>query len=207
MPDERHKEKESYQMSLETLKLSQLATIFNHLFPEKPVKKFADKEAAVRRVSEVMAPVAKLLGTTVQKLSIQLHPEMSDADLLAVLSEDYASVAEVASKVAGDDRAADERVLKKLNKKAKAPDGERKTRQKRFFFKPMSTGIKAPAEKSRRMRCLQMLLREKGATLEEVMKSIEWTERQAYEGIRLCHYAHGYGLKQDDAGRVYAYEK
>jgi hypothetical protein len=188
-------------MSIQSLKSSQLVTIFNHLSPDKPTKKFPDRETAFRRVNEALTPLAKKLNTTAHKLSIQLHPEMSDADLLSILDEEV--IEEVVKQEKGDDRAADERVLKRLKKSGT----ESKTRQKRFWFKPMNTGIKQPAGKSRRMNCLQMLLSKNGATLEEVMSIIGWTERQAYEGIRLCHYAHGYGLKQDDAGRVYAYEK
>jgi len=52
---------------------------------------------------------------------------------------------------------------------------------------------------------LAMLLRPEGTSLAEVMEAIGWTERNAYEGVRLCRFRHGYGLRQDETGLIHAF--
>lgn len=79
--------------------------------------------------------------------------------------------------------------------------GERKARNRRFVFKKDST-LKPPREGTKRHDLLQLLRQESGATEVEIQQTIGWTDKQAYEGIRLMHFAHGYGLAQTDDGRI-----
>jgi DNA-nicking Smr family endonuclease len=91
-------------------------------------------------------------------------------------------------------------------KPAKAPrapkaPSERKARTRRFVFKKDST-LKPPREGTKRYDLLKLLRQERGATEAEIQEKIGWTDKQAYEGIRLLHFAHGYGLEQDENNRI-----
>lgn len=87
--------------------------------------------------------------------------------------------------------------------KAKADTAEeRKKRGYRFVF-PQNADFYPPRDGSRRRILFDLLNREKGTTHAEVMEKVGLTDRQAYEAIRLIHYVHGFGLRQDDNGRVY----
>lgn len=59
---------------------------------------------------------------------------------------------------------------------------------------------KPPREGSKRHVVLKLL--EAGTTVEEVMVEIDSTRRYAIEHIRLLAKVHGYGLTQDEDGRV-----
>lgn len=80
-------------------------------------------------------------------------------------------------------------------------DHVRKVRPMRFVF-ARSNERKNPKQGTRRHQLLELLLQ--GATFEEVQEKINWTRKQTYEAIRLIHYAHGYGLRQDETGRIFA---
>lgn len=90
------------------------------------------------------------------------------------------------------------------SRKQEAPAPNR-TRKMNFTFSPESS-VKPPRENSKRAKVLEMLKRPNGATHEEVMKAIDWDRITAYEGIRLLNKHNGYGLREDDNGRIHAYE-
>lgn len=87
-------------------------------------------------------------------------------------------------------------------KKAAKPAGERKKREKRFVF-PVEKEIKEPKPGSKRAEVVRMLERQNGATLGEIQERIGWSEKDAYEGTRLVHYACGFGMSQDANGRIH----
>lgn len=74
------------------------------------------------------------------------------------------------------------------------------------FTLPFAGSVKEPRENSKRAKVLEMLTRPQGATHEEVMKAVGWDRTTAYEGIRLLSKHNGYGLQQDDKGRIHAYK-
>lgn len=91
---------------------------------------------------------------------------------------------------------------------------QRATRQKHFVFDPILP-VKEARENTLRMEVLKAL--KKGTTFESVKTLVEKfddkrgkkhfnIERRAYEAIRLVHYQLGYGLKQDEKGKIFAYE-
>jgi hypothetical protein len=109
--------------------------------------------------------------------------------------------------------------LKVMRDKAKAtkPKAERKKREMRFVF---------PFHGQDQLRKIQSMdslrgtvyaaLSPTGATFAEVVKLVEafdkrrghgpgHVERRAYEVVRLLHYYVGYGLKQDDEGRIFTH--
>lgn len=94
---------------------------------------------------------------------------------------------------------------KRTSKKTEAPSDGRKTRKMNFTFPPESS-VKPPRENCKRAKVLEMLKSPNGATHEEVMKAINWDRITAYEGIRLLNKHNGYGLREDDNGRIHAYE-
>jgi hypothetical protein len=91
----------------------------------------------------------------------------------------------------------------KPKKEAKAEGTtESRGRPRGFSFRfPLSnSGAKPPKESSKRFKVLQLLLRKQGATFDEVMEESGWKRTDAYEGIRLLHYANGYRLWTTEKG-------
>lgn len=76
---------------------------------------------------------------------------------------------------------------------------ERKKRGMRFVF-PAESEQKPVREDSARGKALAVLTRKGGGTFAEVQAATGWSEKQAYEGIRLLHYYSGYGLAQEERG-------
>ncbi len=75
------------------------------------------------------------------------------------------------------------------------------------FNLPFAGKVKEPRENSKRAKVLEMLTRPNGATHEEVMKAVGWDRTTAYEGIRLLSKHNGYGLREDDKGRIHAFKE
>lgn len=75
------------------------------------------------------------------------------------------------------------------------------------FTLPFAGSVKEPRPSSKRAKVLEMLTRPQGATHEEVMKAVGWDRITAYEGIRLLSKHNGYGLREDDKGRIHAYKE
>lgn len=95
-------------------------------------------------------------------------------------------------------------------KKAQAAPKARKPRGMRFVF-PAADEIKTVREGTNRHKLIQMLSSENGATFEECLAATwgqnkemdEETQRKTcYEAIRLIHYYVGYGMTQDEEGRI-----
>lgn len=103
------------------------------------------------------------------------------------------------------------------------PGGKRKLRGMRFIFpfdgadqirqcRGSLATSKSGDTRTLRQRCVDLL--KKGATFDKVEqlvvdfdydrgKKSEYVERRAYELVRLMHYYLGYGLRQDDKGRIF----
>jgi hypothetical protein len=95
---------------------------------------------------------------------------------------------------------------RKAKAPAPAPVAEVKRTRKMNFNFPAEGKVKPPRENSKRAKVLEMLERPNGATHEEVMKAVNWDRITAYEGIRLLSKHNGYGLREDDKGRIHAFE-
>lgn len=103
------------------------------------------------------------------------------------------------------------------------PGGKRKLRGMRFVFpfdgaenirecRGSLTSSKSGDERTLRQRCVDLLKR--GSTFDKIERLVvdfdkdrgkksEHVERRAYELVRLMHYYLGYGLRQDDKGRIF----
>lgn len=75
-----------------------------------------------------------------------------------------------------------------------------------FNFAPDSK-IKPHREGSKgRATVITLLSREGGATFEEVQKATGWDTKTAYEGIRLIHFALGWGMRlNNETGKISIY--
>lgn len=105
----------------------------------------------------------------------------------------------------------DEAEPEKAKKTPSPKKGGRKKRGMRFVF-PKTDEVKKTREGTNRAKLIELLSREKGASFEECMAATwgprkDMSEEQkvttTYEGIRLLHYYVGYGMRQDEAGRIY----
>lgn len=76
---------------------------------------------------------------------------------------------------------------------------KRRTRRVRFDCQPLAE--QRPPREGTKRGIVHSLL-QSGATVEEVMEATGWSSRYAREAIRLLHSMHGYGLRQDEDGRV-----
>lgn len=80
----------------------------------------------------------------------------------------------------------------------------------RFLFNfSADDKIKPHREGSKgRATVVRMLSEDEGATFEEIRKATGWSEKDAYEGIRLVHYALGWGMKTNpETGKITIFRK
>lgn len=75
-------------------------------------------------------------------------------------------------------------------------------RKRRLTF-PVKDFVKGHRPNTRRAQVIKMLSRDNGASVQQVMDAIpDWDYRTAFEGIKLIHGYTGYGLEEDDKGRI-----
>ncbi len=168
---------------------SDLVAIHNHCSDEQ-VNRFADKSAAVRRTWAAVEKYAREGGNfepTEEELAKQtVRKDIQEKKAPLELDEPAPPP--------------------KPKKEPKAEGQETRGRPRGFSFKfPLGReGAKPPKEGSKRFAVLQALLKPKGATFEEVQEISGWKRTDAYEGIRLLHFANGYRLWQTEDGRIHA---
>jgi hypothetical protein len=169
---------------LTTLATKDLLAMYNKaagLLGEKPCARFADRSSALRRTQEIVAR-ANL------NLASDPEPEAQEAPAPA----------------------------------PKKPKAERKQRGPYFKFKPREDH-RQPKPDTMRGKAFALLRREGGASLREIMDVYNSEEgwdlsnpdtpqyrdmrRRAYEGIRLMHYIHGYGLEPTGFEKARVYTK
>ena len=85
---------------------------------------------------------------------------------------------------------------------AQSQDGAR--RRKRFDRPASPDGTKAHRPGTKRAWVVETLSTV-GATYDEVMAHCGWDVRTAYEGITLIHKLLGWGLREDQNGRIFAF--
>jgi hypothetical protein len=148
------------------------------LFNEKTgqsVKRFSDRQSALTRC-------AAAFGITYTPPAKAKKEEPEEA-------EEAANKAPKKAKAKKEPKA-------KAKKEPKAKKEKGEGRPLNFAYDRSPDGVRAPRESSRRAKVVTML--KEGTTLEEVMKSIKWTRRQAVAGIRLVHFMCGYGIADRD---------
>ena len=91
-------------------------------------------------------------------------------------------------------------------KKVRVASGPRKMSLSYPVGSDLSPAIREPRGGSAREKCRDLLARNSGATVAEVMKATGWNLRQAIPGIRLLHHECGYGLRHEE-GRIYLVTK
>lgn len=74
-------------------------------------------------------------------------------------------------------------------------------RRKRFSIESRDK-IKSHRAGTKRAKVIDLLSRDGGATIEDVMKANGWDYRTAFEGIKLVATYVGYGLTEDDEGNI-----
>lgn len=151
-----------------------------------PVKRFSDRATATKRV-------AALLEKTGQEVvAVEAGvPTIRRVGDLPPAVEGQGEVQDLATPLEGTNDTTEPAPAKK----------ERKRRGFRFVF-PKKDEIKSCREGTKRAQVVELLSREEGATLEEIMAATGWSQKDAYEGTRLIHFYLGYGMKQDENGRV-----
>jgi hypothetical protein len=159
---------------------SRLIDIWNSLPGVTPVSKFKDKKTAVTRIWNAIQPLgdepqpgygdvqecAEREGktvdevlkatyeTTVESVSEPAEPEQRETE--TAMPEQDANVGEPVP----DSASGEEVATKKATRGSKAPKGEK--------------GVKAPRAESKTSRVIEMLKREGGATLEDIMTEMGW---------------------------------
>lgn len=165
-----------------------LVTLFNKLATDHStdevalVKKFADRATAEKRVTALL-----------EKTGMQVVSVEGGVPTLAATDKPWTADADID---------ATRQAVEPTTAPAPAPaKKERKRRGFRFVF-PKKDEIKTARAGSKRAQVVELLSRPEGATLAEIMEATGWSEKDAYEGTRLVHFYLGYGMKQDENGRV-----
>lgn len=168
-----------------------LVAIYNQLVDGPEVNKFSDKASAIRRVWNLCSA----------SLEHENGFEMSPDELAKQKGRQELQEAR------GDDKADEPPPEPKAPPAEKAEKKQGRPRGFSFTFPLGNDGVKPPKAASKRETVLKLLLRKNGATFEEVQEATGWKRVDAYEGIRLIHYANGYGLAMDPKGRIRAYAR
>lgn len=77
-------------------------------------------------------------------------------------------------------------------------------RERKPFDLPARSQPRTFREGTRRADLIAMLF--SGATFEQVQDSFGWTYRNTHNQIRLLHVYHGFGVREDDEGRIFIFE-
>ncbi len=157
----------------------------SNLGEEVRTTRFSDTKTAIKRTWEALEQFDKASD---ESLGSAGKVELSDRDKQQIKAE-------------AEDR------------KATAPQAEKKTRKPRgmrFVF-PVGDEIKPVRAGTFRAKLVELFSTGKGATFDEAMAATwgskdgmdeETAKKTTYEGIRLLHYYVGYGMKQDADGRI-----
>lgn len=70
------------------------------------------------------------------------------------------------------------------------------------FNLPARPPLRNYREGTKRHRLIQLLTRPEGATFDEIQEEIGWTYKVAYENVKLLNDYVGFGLSEDDLGRI-----
>lgn len=181
------------EADLNRLSAAQLVETHNR-YSEKKTERFSDRKAGVRRTWAALQ--AFVDGGGAFDLG---HFEPSEEELAKQKPRQEIQEAKKPLEL-------DEPPAPPKPKKADKGEGETRGRPRGFSFRfPLGRdGAKPPKEGSKRFAVLQLLLKPKGATFEEVQDASGWKRTDAYEGIRLLHFANGYRLWQTEDGRIHA---
>jgi hypothetical protein len=224
------------EADLAALTLSQLVVVYNELNPEKMVKKFADRKAAMTRCLKAYqdwvarqpkpAPspeVVKGNGRTPGpimlevELPIKKHKPSTNRGRIILLGyrEEGVSMKEMVELTRWTEQQC-RTVLRQINLYSGHGIEEREhnrfwilgepQNRKRFDWPPRGE-VKKHRVGTKRAKALALLLRPEGATLEEVQETCGWDAANAYEGIKLLHGYLGYGVREDEQGRIRARPK
>lgn len=178
---------------LDQLSTPALVTLYNNVVFDHAasldvtqVNRFSDRATALKRVAALLEKV----GQEVVAVEAGV-PTLRRVGDLSPAVEGQGEVQDLATPLEGTNDTAEPAPAKK----------ERKRRGFRFVF-PKKDEIKSCREGTKRAQVVELLSREEGATLEEIMAATGWSQKDAYEGTRLVHFYLGYGMKQDENGRV-----
>lgn len=175
------------EADLQDLSGTELLNLHNRYAPkDKQCARFADKPSAIRRTWAVLQGQTADFEAPPEELEKQAtRKEVQEAKKPPLELVEPPAPPKVT----------------KPKKEAKA-EGESRGRPRGFSFRfPLSnSGAKPPKETSKRFKVLELLLRKQGATFDEVMEVSGWKRTDAYEGIRLLHYANGYRLWTTEKG-------
>lgn len=142
---------------------------------------------------------------------IKLHNELDPANPVKRFSSKDAGVKRVLALLAKAGNAGAPAPSASMPKREAAPRPEvtetpaaapaTGNRRKVFNLAPR-VRIKPHREGTKREAAIKLLSRANGGTFEEVQEACHWDYRTTYEGIKLLHVHCGYGLREDDKGRI-----
>lgn len=76
------------------------------------------------------------------------------------------------------------------------------TKRKTVFNFPPRPPVRAYRQNTKRAALIALLNRPQGATFDEIMSGIGWAYKVAYENVKLLNDYVGFGLSEDDSGRI-----
>lgn len=216
---------------LEELSGLELVALYNELRPEAPVKRFSDRKAGLRRVRaalEERAPAAEpspgpepspAPPQPEERLCLPLEypihhhrPNTRRGRIIRLMQrEEGASIEEMCEATGWSPREL-RTTLKLINLHLGHGIEEDehgrihilgRPKDRKPFNLPPGPKIKNHRPGTKRAKVIELLQRPEGASMEEIQEATGWNPAQAFQGVSLINSYVGYGLREDDQGRIY----
>lgn len=169
----------------------ELVRFYNQV-AKKPTKKFSDRKSGLKRAKAAWVEAGSKAITFEQYISEEKPGKVTK------------SATKPATKPA---KVTNVNVTVKVDKPAKPAKKEpvkkgKGSRVHQPFNYPVGGEIKEHREGTNRANIIALLSRKNGAKIHEITKITGWTERNAYDGIRMLHVQVGYGITEDLEGNI-----
>lgn len=206
---------------------TQLVEVYNGLVPDKPIKKFSDRETGLKRVLALLegGGAAPARQPRAQQETGPLNLEAGKGEfeqyrpntirgrlIEAMSARGGATESELLALSEGKDVRWLHSMCRLINKQhgcAITQDGDRyliteaPARRQRFAADPAKE-IKPPREGTKRHMLVGLLSRANGASEDEIMEKLGLKSPvRVREALTLLNSQHGYGYNEDDKGRIH----
>lgn len=190
----------------------QLVAAFNAMKPEQPVKRFENRAAGVRRVMELISKNQYHKGNDVRALSPRGNT-MRGKIMKALKSATGTTIAEL-SELIGKSELETKMILEVEMRNLKTSYREVDGRL-RWFPKikgrstwnrePGTKSVREPTSGSKRAKIVELLSDPAGITYIDLQTKMGLSLQNMTEALRILRREYGYGLREDENGKIRIY--
>lgn len=164
-----------------------------------------DAEAA-KLAAKVSADAAKAEAKVASDAAkVQAKADRDAAKLVAKEAKDKATAEAKAAKELKKSEADAAKLAAKAEEDAAKANAPPVVKKPKAFNMAPQTELKKFRDGTKRAQIIGLMLREGGATFNELMTETGWDDKTAYEGVRLINLYVGYGLKTSEDGHISAW--